>query len=391
MTDITGVDPAPHRLSSKWDIAVSNYGSDVIALSIADMELAAPPAVLQAVAERVADGAFGYTYLPPSYFEHVQRWMRTRHDWTIPTDSVVYTHRVVEAASALLQEFTEPGDGVLIHTPSYGPITNLIEPLGRRLVTSPLRLNDGRYEIDFEETDRLLGTQAKVLFLFSPHNPSGRVWTTAELTQLADIARRHNALIISDEVHADLVHPGHKHLPIAALDDQTAQRTITLTSAGKPFNLAGLEISNVITQNTEWLERIRHTLRLQGLSHPAFFANAALDAAYGQSEPWLESLLTHIGSNLNLLRDAVQADLPGVQMIEPEGTYLVWLDCREVSNRESDLIDWMRRARVALSLGTEFGAGYEGFLRINLAVPTEMLHEALTRLGAHISPRQDPS
>ncbi len=380
MTDIIGLDPARRRLSNKWAAAVKMYGPDVIALSVADMELQSPPAVLQALSDRVADAAFGYTHLPPSYFEHVQNWMDTRHNWQVPTESVRYTHRVVEATSVLLQEFTQPGDGVLIHTPSYGPITRLIEPLGRRLVGSPLQLIDGRYEIDFAETERLLRTEAKVLFLFSPHNPSGRVWTRSELEHLADNAQRHDALIISDDVHADLVHPGHQHIPVASLNAAAAQRTITLTSAGKPFNLAGLEISNVITANTQWLARITHALHLRGISHPAYFVAPALEAAYGHSAGWLDALLVHINDNLNVLRETVQHALTGVELMEPEGTYLAWLDCREFSSQESDLIDWMRRARVALTPGTEFGADYQGFLRINLAVPTALLQEALSRL-----------
>lgn len=379
---MVSVNDAPMRAresSARWNSAVKQYGDDVIALSVADMDLTAPAEVLKAVATRAQQGSYGYTYLPPSYFTHVQDWMAKRHNWTIPASGVLYTHRIVEAVSVILEEFTARGDDVLIHTPSYGPVTNLIEPLGRRLVTSKLLLTDGRYEIDFDETERLLASEAKVLVLFSPHNPSGRVWTRAELTRLAEIANRHDVLIISDDVHADLVHSGHKHVPIATLDAQTAQRTITLTSPGKPFNLAGLEISNIITDNSAMLEQLRRALHLRGIDAPSYFAVAALEAAYGRGESWLDALMVHVARNLTAVRDFARV-LPGVRLIEPEGTYLAWLDCREWTSDEAVLTDWMRAARVALTPGTAFGADYQGFVRVNLAVPTEQLETALTRL-----------
>lgn len=373
--------PIPPHLLIRHDEAKAQYGDDAIALSVADMDLATSPAIFEAITSRAAQGTFGYTYLPDSYFATVQNWLHTQYTWQVPTSAITYVPRVIEGVSIALAEFTKPGDGVLVHTPAYGPITNQIEPLGRRLVTSPLQLVDGRYEFDFEDTERLLAGEAKVLVLCSPHNPTGRVWTEAELTKLAEIASRHGTLIISDEVHADLVHPGGAHTPIASLTPDAAQRTLTMTSPAKPFNLAGLEVSNVIIENDDMREHFKEALHRQGFHNPTYFAAVALEAAYRHSSDWLNALRDHVVTNLATLRSYVNTELPGVQVIEPEGTYLAWLDCRGWTSDEAELLQWMQRARVALSPGTAFGADYQGFVRLNLAVSTNTLRTALDRLG----------
>lgn len=379
MSTLSAAEPAD--FSVRRDEAVAELGDDAIALSVADMDLAAPPAVVEAVASRAQNGSYPYTYLPGSYYDRVQEWMAKRHCWNISTSAITYVPRVVYAVSIAIEELTAPGDGILVHTPSYGPITNLIEPLQRRLVTSALVLSDGRYEIDFNETERLLRSEAKVLLLCSPHNPTGRVWTREELTRLAGLAEKHNALIISDEVHSDLAHAGRTHVPIASLDSQTAQRTLTLTSPAKPFNLAGLEVANLVIENAPLRDQLRTSLVRRGFNNPSYFAAVALEAAYGHSSQWLEALLTHIRENLTVLRDFTAARLPGIALVEPEGTYLAWLDCRRWTPSEQDLKLWMHDARVALSPGSNFGSGYQGFVRINLAVPTRTLRTALDRLG----------
>lgn len=372
--------------SIKWDEAIARSGNVVIPLSTADMDFAAPQAVIDAVVKRAMQGTFGYTYLPASYYRAVRDWSLQRHGWSLDTEQILYVPRVVEALPLLLAELTAPGDGVLMHTPSYGPLTNLIEPNGRRLVTSELQLVNGQYEIDFSETEYLLANEAKVLLLCSPHNPTGRVWSREELSTLVTLAERHNALIISDEVHADIVHAGHRHVPIASLGDEASRRTITMMSPAKTFNLAGLEVANAIVTDTGLRERLRSALDRGGFHNPSYFAAVALESAYSQGQTWLAAILELVSANLVALRNHLEAHMPLIRLIEPDGTYLAWLDCRDWSADESDLIQWtVHEARVHLSPGSSFGRQFEGFMRINLAVPEDVLLEALWRLSKSFS------
>lgn len=404
--------------SAKWDGARAAYGDGVIALSVADMDIPAPASVTAAVTERARSGLYGYTDLPDDHFAAVRDWLAERHGWAPDPGHLLYASRIVEAVPLMLRLWTAPGDGVLVHTPGYQPLREAVTSNGRRVVESPLRYREGRYEMDFDQMAAAVTEQGvTATLLCSPHNPTGRVWSRAELERFAEFAVRHDLLVVSDDVHADFTGPaftedrgphgrggsrphgspprgtadapplrGRPHTFLASLGKDIAARTVTATSPGKTFNLAGLEIATLIVDDPERRTRLAAALRAAGLHNPTFFAAAALRAGYREGA-WLDRLGGYLTGNLALLRDTVAEELPAVRMVEPEGTYLAWLDLSRLRAAADDAAaeaepaeTIARRAGVVLSAGSSFGAAYRDFARINLATPRPLLAEALDRL-----------
>ena len=368
----------------KYDFAAERgYPAEVLPFWVADMDFPAPEPVVKALEQRARHGIFGYTDIKEDYKEILARWFQRRHGWQVEGEWLSITPGVVFGICTAIRAFTEPGEGVLICPPVYYPFAASIKANGRKLVESPLVEKDGHYEIDFQDFERkIVEGGVKLFVLCSPHNPVGRVWSRQELEQVAAICQKHRVLVVADEIHQDFVRPGHRHTVFASLGAEVADFTITCTSPSKTFNLAGLQISHIFISNESLRRRFRHELEAVGYGEPNAMAEVAAKAAYGQGEPWLTELLSYLEENLRRTRAFLAEHLPQVKLIEPEGTYLLWLDCRGtgLSPEEQDEAI-VQRGRIWLDEGRIFGKGGEGFQRINMACPWSILEEGLKRLA----------
>ena len=369
--------------SAKWDGLVAEYGQEVIPLSVADMDLRAPQAIIDETVRMAQHGIFGYTELYPPYYEAVQGWMKRAYDWNIPQEWIVFSPRIVQAFSIILQKFTDIGDRVLMHTPAYQPIAKAVSENGRVLVESPLIYRDGRYELDFDNMEIHMQNGVKILLLCTPHNPTGRVWTVTELTRLADLCTKYDVLIVSDDVHADFIRPGYEHTVIAKLSEEIAQRSIICTSPSKTFNLASLEIANIIIPNENLRTTFKKGLIEAGIHNPTFFAVPICETAYTACDEWLEEVKGYIEGNIHFVKEFFAEHFPKLHIVESEGTYLLWIDCTSFDQKDEKLKRWLLDdAKVSVSFGTSFGQQGEGFIRLNVATSRVTLEEALQRMAA---------
>ncbi|HEY2492659.1 MAG TPA: MalY/PatB family protein [Paenibacillus sp.] len=367
---------------AKWDGLVAEYGEEVIPLSVADMDLRAPQAIVDETVRIARHGIFGYTELFPPYYEAVQGWMKRAYAWDIPQEWIVFSPRIVQAFSIILQKFTEIGDRVLIHTPAYQPIAKAVSENDRELVESPLIYRNGHYEIDFEDMERHMKQGVQVLLLCSPHNPTGRVWSISELAQLVDLCNLYDVLLVSDDVHADFIRPGHEHTVIAKLSEEIAQRTIICTSPSKTFNLASLEIANIIIPNEDLRAKFKKGLVEAGIHNPTFFAVPICETAYTVCDGWLEEVKSYIEGNIQFVKQFFAQHFPEFHIVESEGTYLLWIDCRSFDKKDDKLKRWLLNdSKVSVSFGTSFGQQGEGFIRLNVATSRVTLEEALQRMS----------
>jgi cystathionine beta-lyase len=377
-----------NNYSSKWDELGINFGrDDLLPMWVADMDFMSPKPVIETIEARAKQGIYGYTSRPESYFESVARWMKKRHDWDVKTDWMIFSPGVVPALSFIVNAFTHPGDKILVQSPVYYPFFKVIENNGRRVVNNPLLSKDGRYTMDFDDLEKKAkDPQVKLLFLCSPHNPVGRVWTEKELKKLGRICIDNNILIISDEIHQDILYPGVKHTPFASISEEFALNSITCTAPSKTFNLAGLQTSTIIIPNKIHYEVYKNFMTRIHLLRNNAFGLVALEAAYTHGEEWLDHFLEYLDGNLKTLLEGIEKDIPRIKVTKPEGTYLVWMDCREMGLDSKQLSDFMiNKAKLALDDGYWFGTGGEGFQRINLACPRAYVNEALTRLKKALS------
>lgn len=369
--------------SIRWDEAWGAAGDDAIALSVADMDFRAPQPVIDAISSRAFEGNYGYTYVSDSFYDAVTDWFTTRHGWSVSAEWIVPVGRVVETLPAILTRFTSPGAKVVVPVPSYGPIPQSIVANGREVVPWQLALAEV-YTFDFAALGALLDQGAEALILINPHNPTGRVWTRDELTRVADMAQAAGVLVISDELHCDLLRAEEKFTPYLTCVNPDA-RAIALTSPSKTFNLAGLEITNIIVPNETLRRQVRVAVADAGAHNPRFFAETATLTAYRKGGPWVDELLELIDHHVRLVRRELAQNCPGVKMIGPEGTYLAWLDCRSLGLTDEQLNDYLVAQGLVLTPGTSFGEGGSGFMRMNLAVSTPDLQEALIRLASAFS------
>ncbi len=373
--------------SSKWDELKKMFGrDDLLPMWVADMDFMSPQPVVDALVERAKQGIYGYTSRPESYFESVARWMKKRHNWDAKTEWMIYTPGVVPALSFIINAFTYPGDKVLVQQPVYYPFFRVIEDNGRRIVNNPLIYKDGRYTMDFDDLEeKVKDRRIKLMFLCSPHNPVGRVWTKDELIRLGRICIDNNILVVSDEIHHDILYPGVKHIPFASISEEFALSSIICTAPSKTFNLAGLQTSTIIIPNTAYYDIYRNFIkRLQLLRNNAF-GLVALEAAYTHGEEWLDQLLEYLDGNLRAFTEGIEKDVPQIKVVKPEGTYLVWLDCRELGFDAHQLNDFIiNKAKLAFESGYWFGHGGEGFQRVNIACPRTYVNEAVKRLKSAV-------
>lgn len=373
-----------HRTNSvKWDFCNCCFGvDDILPMWVADMDFMAPPAVVAAAREAAEHGIYGYSALPDGYFDAVVSWVKRRYRWSVNEEWLSYTPGVITGLNVAIQTFTKPGDKVVLQSPVYPPFFKSVENNGRRVINNKLRRAGDRYEMDFRELESQIDNQTKMLALCSPHNPVGRVWSREELEGIAELALRHDLVVFSDEIHADLVYSEAQHIPFASLAPEVAQRTITGIAPSKTFNIAGLKASVIITPN----EAMRREFdaaqeRTFGLYNANTFAICAAEAAYRDGEEWLEALLVYLEGNRDYALRRLTAELPEVRVSKPEGTFLLWLDCNAFDLEPEELYETVScKGRVGLNDGRSFGPGGEGFLRLNIGCPRSLLTEGLDRL-----------
>jgi cysteine-S-conjugate beta-lyase len=368
--------------SLKWDDTERLFGDkEILPMWVADMDFKIATPIINAIKERAEHGIFGYATRSDSYYQAVMDWIAKRHNWPIEKDSVVFSPGVVPALKLILETFTSPGDKIVVQTPVYTPMFQMIKDSGRIVVNNPLVYENSYYKMDIEDLHSKIDSSVKMLFLCSPHNPVGRVWRESELASLADICVENDVLIISDEIHSDLVYTGFKHIPIASLSQKIANVSITCTAPSKTFNLAGLQTSNLIIPNKELRERYVKTLNSYYLKNINTFGIVALEAAYREGEEWLEQLITYLHGNLTYLTTFLERNIPQIKVIQPEATYLVWLDCRELGLSNVELQQFMlKKAKIGFNQGFIFGECGEGFARMNIACPRTIMQDALNRL-----------
>ena len=346
---------------------------DLIPMWVADMDFKSPPEVVDELVRVASNGIYGYSEADETYDEAVINWFDKRFDWHVTSDQILKIPGVIVAISCAVRVFTKPDDHVMILEPVYGPFRRCVEGNGRKLTIEELKPVNGRYEIDLTEMERKIEEDdAKLLIWCSPHNPGGRVWTREELQSVAEICRRHGVFIVSDEIHADLTLYGHKHIPMAKA---AGDNCIVLTSPTKTFNIAGIQAANAVSTNAEALYKLDKEAMVTGAFGLNKMGIAATRAAYTYGKPWLTELQAYLEKNIDLLRDTLKdTDLV---MMEPEGTYLVWIDCSAYENFAGRLL---KEAHVRVSEGSFFGNGGENYIRLNLACPRSVLKEALGRI-----------
>ena len=364
--------------SVKWDSAAD---ADVLPLWVADMDFRTAPAITEALARRVEHGIFGYTRVPDAYYDAIAGWFSRRHGWAIDRRHVIYTIGVVPALSAIIRALAMPGDKVLVQTPVYNCFFSSIRNNGCMPEESPL-LWDGRtYRMDFDDLERRASDpRVTLMLLCNPHNPACRVWTREELERVGDICLRHGVTVVADEIHCEFVMPGHAYTPFATLGGEIARRAVSCVSPSKTFNIAGLQIANIVAPDDETRRRIDRAINLNEVCDVNPFGVAATIAAYTEGEPWLLQLLDYIKGNYDFLAAYCLEHLPGFPVAELEGTYLAWMDCRATGLTSEELEHrLLSEARLWLNAGSMYGAAGEGFMRWNLACPRARLAEALER------------
>lgn len=382
MTDQYSFDQRLNRKNTrsyKWDHAETLFGAkDLLPLWVADMDFLTAPAITERLVERAQLGSYGYAIRTDSYLGAIVSWYGRRHTWTIQFEWIVDSPSVVTSLSIAVQLFSEPGDQVVIQTPVYYPFYEVIRGNDRVVAASRLRIENNRYEMDFDHMESLFQSGAKLLLLCSPHNPGGRVWSEDELRRLGELCVQYGVTVVSDEIHGDLVHSGHRHIPFASLSPEIADITITCLSATKTFNLPGLHTSFMVVSNVAARGKINQRLKLLGLSHASHFAQDAVEAAFNEGEAWLDQVLGYIGENIAFACQYLNEHLPQVKTMIPDATYLLWVDCRSLGLDSRDLKELMfHQAKVAFSEGSGFGEDGTGWLRINLACPRSLLSQAL--------------
>jgi len=359
----------------KWD----HYPEDVLPLPVADMDFASPDPVRRALYQRVDHGVFGYTAAPQELYDVIRERLDALYDWEVAEDEILFLPGVVVGFNLACHAIGEPGDAVIVQPPVYGPFLSAPGNAGRSLQCAELQRTGDRYEVDFDAFEAAMTDRTQLFILCNPHNPVGRVYERGELERMAEICLRHDVVICSDEIHCDVLFSGQKHIPIASLDPEVARNTITFMAPSKTYNLAGLKCSFAVIQDAALRERYRAAYG--GLvSGVNLFGYAAALAAYSEGGLWLERVLLYLERNRDFLRDYVREELPGIEMIVPEGTYLAWLDCSAAGIEGKPGAFFLEEARVALTEGAWFGQGGEGFVRLNFACARAVLEEALERM-----------
>lgn len=368
--------------SVKHELLDAYFGTqDVLPMWVADMDFAVPEAISQALIARAEHPVYGYSFYPDGLYTALIAWLAQRHSWTIERDWIVMAPGVVPSLHAAILAFTQPGDQVIVQTPVYHPFLSAAAETGRASVLNPLRLEAGRYQFDFEHFQHCAANGARLLLLCSPHNPVGRVWQAEELREILRIARRYNIVIVADEIHADLVYPEYKHSVLATLAE-AGDRVITAVAPSKTFNIPGLGLSCLIVPRADDRAALTQVFSTLHLGHCNPFSSAAFEAAYRNGASWLASLLLYLRDSRDYVSAFLQEHVPQIKLIQPEGTYLLWLDCRELKMNDQLLQNFfVQQARVGMNPGRVFGENGRGFMRLNIAAPRALVTQALQRIA----------
>lgn len=353
---------------------------------VADMDFETTPAITDALRKRMEHGIFGYTRVPDSYYEAITGWFERRHDWHIEKEWIIYTSGVVPAISAIIKALTVPGDKVLIQTPVYNCFFSSIRNNGCEIVESPLVATGNTFITDFDDLElKAADPKTKVMILCNPHNPAGRVWTREELVHIGEICIRNGVTVIADEIHCELVMPGHHYTPFASISDEFSRHSVSCVSPSKAFNIAGLQIANIVCEDVERRAKIDRAINDNEVCDVNPFGVIALQAAYNEGGEWLDQLIEYIHGNYTAMQEFCREHLPDFPIATLEGTYLVWMDCRKLGITSEELEHHLTaEAHLWLNAGTMYGSAGEGYMRWNIACPRDMMMEGLKRFSQFI-------
>lgn len=364
--------------SYKWESA----GEDILPMWVADMDFRTAPVVVEALQRRVAHGIYGYTRVPQTYYDAIMNWFSNRHAWQVKQEWMIYTTGVVPAISAIIKALTSVGDRVLVQTPVYNCFFSSIRNNGCEAIVNPLIYRDKTYQIDFIDLEKKAADpQTKLLLLCNPHNPAGRVWTRQELTCIGEICLRNHVRVVADEIHCELTFPGHDYIPFASISDELLKQSVTCTSPSKAFNLAGLQIANIFCADEEIRRKIDKAININEVCDVNPFGVEGLIAAYQEGAEWLDELRNYLSANYSYLKAYFEQYLPQFPVTQLEGTYLAWIDCRTLKRSSAEIEQLLiQKGKVWVNAGSLYGEAGEGFIRINIACPRQLLTEGLDRL-----------
>ncbi|GHV68015.1 aminotransferase [Bacteroidia bacterium] len=363
----------------KTDALAKRYGNaDLIPLWVADMDFATPDFITDALLARMKHPIFGYTQNPPGFYPSIIRWLKEQHQWDVKKEWLSYIPGIVKGIGLAINVFSNEGDKVVIQPPVYHPFRLVPQGNKRQVVYNPLKIGRDHYEMDFVQLEEILKDErCKILILSNPHNPAGVVWSSETLATLADICARHSVLVLSDEIHADMALYDNRHTPFATVSDNAANNSITFGAPSKTFNIAGLVSSFSIVPNDVIRLRFYSWLAANELNEPTIFATIATEAAYTHGRKWLKQLLTYLEGNIAFVEQYFKQNLPKIKVVKPQASFLVWLDCRELDLSHNELVDlFVKKAGLALNDGEMFGPGGEGFMRMNIGTPRNVLERA---------------
>jgi len=371
--------------SAKWDSNPA-YAKEVLPMWVADMDFQCPQPIVDAVQKRSQHPIYGYVHRTEDFQQVTCDWVKRRHGWGIKKEWVTFSPGVVPSVSAVIQMLTKPGEKVLIQRPVYYPFTNTINACGRTLVTSELILKDDKYFMDFEDMEKKLrDPEVKLFILCNPHNPVARVFNEDELRKIAKLCIDNGVVILSDEIHCDIIMSGYKHIPIASLSKEISMNTITLMSVTKTFNIAGLQVSNMITENEEFMKKFEAHLAMNTQNHINAFAFEAYLAAYTKCDDFIDQLCKYIEGNIKFAKKYIEENIPKLHTFEHQGTYLLWIDFKDLHMSDEELEKFcMEKIKVSMDGGYWFGEEGSGYMRMNMACPRKTVEEAMKRFKTAI-------
>ena len=373
--------------SVKYDLLKPLFGKeDLIPMWVADMDFDTPPFILDAIKERMQHPILGYSYRPKSHNDSIIYWLKERHNWVIEDSQISFSPGVVPGMLMAMMAFTNPNDKVIVQTPVYFPFFTTIEENNREMLKNPLKEVDGYYTMDFEHLESIIDDKTKAIFISNPHNPVGRAWNKEELEQLVDICYANNVMILSDEIHSDIIIKPNKHIPIASISEKAAEITITIMAPSKTFNIAGLSTSFVVIQNKDLLKKYNHQLDAFHLLQGNIFGNIASEAAFShQGAVWVDEMVDYVSGNIDYVCDFIQNNIPRIKVLKPEATYLLWMDMREFGMNNTELKDFfVNKVGIAVNQGDIFGVEGEGYVRLNIATSRDVVVEAMVRLKEEV-------
>jgi cystathionine beta-lyase len=366
----------------KYDRREETFGvKDIIPMWVADMDFNTPDFVVESLQKRLEHQIYGYFFRSSEYFQSMISWIKTRHNWTVEKEWISFSPGIVPALNFCTLAFTQPGDSIIVQPPVYFPFFSAAESHGRNLIYNRLTESEGKWDMDYNSLIAGIDSKTKMIIISNPHNPVGRVWTPEELNNLADICLKNNILIISDEIHCDLVLPGFTHTPMASLSEKIAENTITLIAPSKTFNLAGLSTSSVIIKNPVLRKSFNRIVDNLHVGNGNIFGNTASIAAYTNGHKWLDALLDYIDNNIEFVKDYCGKMIPEIIPVQPEATYMIWLDCRRFGMSGKDLQNFfVHKAGVGMNEGSTFGPGGEGFMRMNIGTTHQTVMKAMEQI-----------